>query len=79
MNELPPLLSASDLGQLMKMSAHGIRAMIRRGELPASRLGRRWFVRRDALEALLKRREMKAAPLDGAARALRGLSTRPSA
>jgi len=75
-NELPPLLSASDLGPLLKMSAHGIRAMIRRGELPASRLGRRWFVRRDALESLLKRREVKTSQPDGAARALRGLSTR---
>jgi excisionase family DNA binding protein len=56
--ELPPLLTTPLLAQLLGLSRHGVRAMLRRGELPARRLGKQWVVRREALEAHLKQQEL---------------------
>ena len=81
MKELPPILTVADLALLLHLSQHGVRAAIRRKELPASRIGRRWIVRRDALERQLMRGEqgraaaMKATD-DSVERAIRGLPAR---
>lgn len=56
-SDLPELLAPEDLAPLLRLTPHGVRAMIRRGELPACKLGRRWFVRRTALEAHIRRQE----------------------
>lgn len=55
--ELPAILTPERLSALLAMTPHGVRGLIRRGELPAFRLGRRWFVRRDAFEAFIRRGE----------------------
>lgn len=59
MQELPPLLTASDLAKLLGLTEHGARALLRRGELPAVRIGRKWFVRREALENHIRRQEAR--------------------
>ena len=48
------------LAPLLGLTEGGVRAMIRRGEIPASKLGRQYVIRRDALEARLKREERRA-------------------
>ena len=60
--ELPPLLRPGDLAPLLGLTAHGVRAMLRRGELPGSKLGRQWVVRRAALEGHLRREERRNRP-----------------
>jgi len=81
MKELPPILTVEALAALLHLSAHGVRAALRRRALPASRIGRRWFVRRDALERHLLRAEQErtGAPIstgDLVERAIRGLPGR---
>lgn len=81
MKELPPILTVEELAALLHLSAHGVRAALRRRALPASRIGRRWFVRRDALERHLLRAEQSrsAEPNstnDLVERAIRGLPGR---
>ena len=79
MKDLPALLTVSLLAPLLGLSEHGTRALIRRGELPASRLGKRWVVRRDALEAHLKRQERRLVRRpreDAVGRLLRALPAR---
>ncbi len=60
MKDLPALLRVALLAELLGLTAHGVRAMCRRGEIPASRVGSQWIVRRDAWEAHLKRKERHA-------------------
>jgi excisionase family DNA binding protein len=81
MKDLPPILTVEELAPLLHLSQHGVRAALRRKELPASRIGRRWIVRRDALERHLVRAEQEraAAPNtteDMVERAIRGLPAR---
>ncbi len=74
MKDLPPLLTVRILAPVLDISEHGVRAMIRRGELPASRLGNKYIVRRDALERHLIKAERTRRPAeDRASRILRAL------
>lgn len=80
MKDLPCLLLVGLLAGLLGISEHGVRAMLRRGEIPGCKLGRKWVVRRDALEAYLRREERRQARRtpddDAASRFLRGLPRR---
>lgn len=81
MRDLPPLLDVAALAQILGLSEHGVRAMLRRGELPACRVGRKWIVRRDALEAHLRRSERRRREGfgdEGAASAIASLRRLPS-
>lgn len=51
MNEqgLPPLLTPEQVAKLTGLTARTIRARCREGDLPAKRIGRRWYVLRDEL------------------------------
>lgn len=76
MRELPPLLGVEELAEILGITTAGVRAMIRRRELPASKLGRRWIVRREAfLDRLIAQERRRPSP-DAAARILRGLPHR---
>lgn len=46
---LPEVCFVKDLAAAFHCSESGIRSLIRRGEIPARRLGRRWVVERRAL------------------------------
>lgn len=76
MKDLPPLIRVPALAELLSLTPHGVRAMIRRGELPAVRVGRQWIVRRESLERHLGRLESKPSrhrAEDAAARLMRAL------
>lgn len=49
------VLDAEQAAELLHLNVKVVQAMARAGRLPASRIGRRWLFRRDALEALLGR------------------------
>ena len=46
------LLTVEELAHYTRRSQAAVRAALKRGELPAVKLGRRWFVRRCDLERL---------------------------
>jgi excisionase family DNA binding protein len=47
------------------VSEDGVRKLIRRGVLPAAKIGRRWYVRREAFEREIARLERAARPARG--------------
>ena len=70
----PPLLTVEDLASYLSLSARGARQVLERGELPGFRVGRKWFLRREDLDAAIA--EKVAAGRrdpDAAVRILRGL------
>jgi excisionase family DNA binding protein len=56
------VLDARDIARALKISVPLVRVLLARGEIPAFKIGdRRTFVRREALERYLARREATAA------------------
>ena len=50
-------LTVTDLAEALQVHDDTVRSMIARGELPGVQLGRRWYVRRAAFEALFAKAE----------------------
>lgn len=50
---LPDICQVEDLASHLRQSPSSIRAMLRKGQLPGRRVGRRWLVSRAALLAWL--------------------------
>ncbi len=48
------LLTAAQVGEILQLRVESVARKIRRGEIPAVKLGKRWLVRRETLEALLQ-------------------------
>ncbi|MFT7464309.1 MAG: excisionase family DNA binding protein [Pseudohongiellaceae bacterium] len=48
-SNLPPILRVTHLAELLDLTPNGVRALIARGELPATKLGKQWIVRREVL------------------------------
>ena len=48
------LLTVEQVAQLTHRSESAVRAGLKRGELPAVKLGRRWFVRRRDIDQLFE-------------------------
>lgn len=63
MKDLPPLLHVPLLAEVLGLTEGGVRAMLRRRELPAARIGRRWVVRREALLRHIRQQEEASAAL----------------
>lgn len=57
------LLTIPELTVILRLSESGVRKMIQRGELPAFKLGGRWFVREHALLHALEQLEAATTPL----------------
>lgn len=78
--DLKPLLLISDIAALLGLSNEGVRSLIRRGQLPAAKIGKRYVVRRPALLAHLKLEEERQRTQREAAdhEARRILSGRPA-
>lgn len=57
MTDLPPLLRARHLADLLGFTVHSVNEMLRRGTIPASKIGGRWIVRRERFVAFLERCE----------------------
>ena len=55
--DLPPILRAPLLAELLGLTIHTVNEMCRSGGLPASKLAGRWIVRRDAFVEFLQRGE----------------------
>ncbi len=51
------LYDVKDLTRLLKITPGAVRALIRNGILPASKIGRKYFVRRASLLALVPERK----------------------
>ncbi len=64
LGDLPAVLDTSVLAEVLGLTENGVRAMLRRGELPSFRLGRRVLVRREALLAVIYRQERERRPVD---------------
>ena len=78
MRDLPAILRVPDLVELLGLTEGGVRAMLRRGELPASRVGRQWIVRRDVFERhLLKGERARSSVREREERAVRLLRALP--
>jgi excisionase family DNA binding protein len=59
---LPDVATVEDLARHLKLSSATVRAHLRAGRLPGRRVGRRWYVPRQALLSLLvERRAAKSA------------------
>jgi excisionase family DNA binding protein len=79
MAEAPPVrhagfLTAGDLAEMLGLTVRGARLVLERGELPGFQVGRRWFLRREDLDAAIAEKvaEHRRDP-DAAVRILRGL------
>ena len=69
-----PLLTVEDLASYLSLSARGAREILQRGELPGFRIGRRWFVRTQDLDAAVAEKVAShRRDRDAAVRLLRGL------
>lgn len=70
-----PLLTVDDLASLLGLSPRGARQVLERGELPGFRVGRRWFVRPQDLDAaFVEKVEAHRRNREAAVRILRGIS-----
>jgi hypothetical protein len=78
LEDLPLLLDVKTLAGILGMPASGVRALLRRGELPSFKVGRRLFVRREAFLSVIGEQEAGRRPVgrNEVARMLRGLPTR---
>ena len=52
---LPDLLVVEDLAPFLRISAAGVRRLLREGVLPGRRVGRRWVIERQTLLEALRR------------------------
>ncbi len=69
-----PLLTVEDLAAYLSLSARGAREILQRGELPGFRVGRRWYLRREDLDAAVADKAAgQRRNRDAAVRILRGL------
>jgi excisionase family DNA binding protein len=48
------LLTAAQAGQVLHMRPDSIARKIRRGQIPAVKIGKQWLIRRETLEAMLQ-------------------------
>lgn len=46
-------LNTDEVAALMRRNIKTVRVMLERGEIPGAKIGNRWYVRREALDALL--------------------------
>lgn len=73
--EIPAVFGVEVLASLLGITEGGARAVIRRGEVPAARLGRRFYIRReDFIDLFRSQRAETLTQRDKAVRILRGLS-----
>ena len=69
-----PLLTVENLASYLSLSARGAREILQRGELPGFRVGRRWYVRQEDLDAAVATKVSDGRrDRDAAVRLLRGL------
>jgi excisionase family DNA binding protein len=50
----PEFYTTAEVAAILRMTTDGVVKRIKRGQLPAVRVGRRWLIRKDTLHALLR-------------------------
>jgi excisionase family DNA binding protein len=50
----PELLTAAQVGAILHMRPDSVVRKIKRGEIPAVKVGTKWLIRRETLEAMLQ-------------------------
>ena len=60
MSDQPDMLSVQETAHLLGRSTEQVRRYLREGVLPGRRIGGQWFIARDDVEALRKRRRAGA-------------------
>jgi excisionase family DNA binding protein len=50
----PEHYTTAEVAEKLRITPSGVAKRIQRGELPAVRVGRRWLIRKDTLDALLQ-------------------------
>ncbi|MFZ1505276.1 MAG: helix-turn-helix domain-containing protein [Anaerolineae bacterium] len=53
------LLGVAELTELLDVHIDSVRRMMREGRLPAVKIGRKWYVRRDVFDALTRGEPVK--------------------
>ena len=53
------LLTVEDVAERLHLHIDSVRRMMREGRLPAVKLGRKWWIRKDVFEALFLKSEDK--------------------
>lgn len=85
MPDAPPVrpaafLNVKDVARLLGLTPRGARLVLERGELPAFRVGRRWYLRAADLDAAVAEKVTQGSrDRDAAVRILRGVPTAHSA
>ena len=51
-NETRPLLTATECGEILGISAHAVQVQCKQGKLPARLIGKRWYINREKLISL---------------------------
>lgn len=51
-NQLPELLTVSEVAKVLRMTSQAVRDMIKRGELDAARVGRQYRIPRSEVERI---------------------------
>lgn len=53
------LLGVEELAELLDVHIDSVRRMMRNGTLPAVKIGRKWYVRRDVFDAMTRGESVK--------------------
>lgn len=53
------LLGVDELAELLDVHIDSVRRMMRNGTLPAVKIGRKWYVRRDVFDAMTRGESVK--------------------
>jgi len=59
------LLTVEEVAELLQVHPDSVRRMMRQGRLPAVKIGWRWYVRRDVLDAMTRGERVEAVQHDG--------------
>ena len=57
MKPLPDVLTLEDTAAYLKVSMTTMYRLVKRGDLPATKVGRQWRIRREAVEKYLREHE----------------------
>jgi excisionase family DNA binding protein len=57
--EMPEFLTASQVGEILHMRPDSVVRKIKRGDIPAVKVGVKWLIRREDVEALLQPEEAR--------------------
>jgi excisionase family DNA binding protein len=63
-DEMPDMLTISEVAKYLKLHELTVRRLAREGELPAFKVGRQWRIKRNLLEAWIEERSGKGSPTE---------------